>query len=45
MDNTIFYPICDIIPDNEGHGMIIGNNGSLTYSVRLSFPIHFTRMR
>lgn len=38
MDNAVFYPICDIIPDDEGHGMIIGNNGSLTYAVRLSFP-------
>ena len=26
MDNAFFYPICDIIPDNEGHGIIIGNN-------------------
>lgn len=25
MDNAVFYPICDIIPDDEGHGMIIGN--------------------
>lgn len=24
MDNAVFYPICDIIPDDEGHGMIIG---------------------
>lgn len=38
MDNAFFYPIYDIIPDNEGHGIIIGNNGSLTYAVRLSFP-------
>ena len=27
-----------MIADNEGRGMIIGNNGSLTYAVRLSFP-------
>lgn len=38
MDNAFFYPICDVIADNEGRGMIIGNNGSLTYAVRLSFP-------
>ena len=34
----IFYPIHDIIPDREGHGMVIGKNGSLTYVVRLSSP-------
>ena len=33
-----FYPIHDIIPDREGHGMVIGKNGSLTYVVRLSSP-------
>ena len=31
MDNDFFYPIHDIIPDREGHGMVIGKNGSLTY--------------
>lgn len=34
----IFYPIHDIIPDREGHGVVIGKNGSLTYVVRLSSP-------
>ena len=34
MDNDFFYPIHDIIPDREGHGMVIGKNGSLTYVVR-----------
>lgn len=38
MDNDFFYPIHDIIPDREGHGMVIGKNGSLTYVVRLSSP-------
>lgn len=37
MDNDFFYPIHDIIPDREGHGMVIGKNGSLRC-------IHFTRM-
>ena len=26
MDNDFFYPIHDIIPDREGHGMVIGKN-------------------
>lgn len=30
MDNAVFYPICDIIPDDEGHGMIIGNKSNLS---------------
>ena len=30
MDNAVFYPICDIIPDDEGHGMIIGNKFNLS---------------
>ena len=38
MDNDFFYPIHDIIPDREGHGVVIGKNGSLTYVVRLSSP-------
>ena len=42
MDNDFFYPIHDIIPDREGHGMVIGKNGSLTYVVRLSSPEVFT---
>ena len=29
MDNAVFYPICDIIPDDEGHG-INANATSLT---------------
>ena len=37
MDNDFFYPIHDIIPDREGHGMDIGKNGSLTDVVRLSW--------
>ena len=30
MDNAVFYPICDIIPDDEGHGMIIDNKFNLS---------------
>lgn len=38
MDNEFFYPIEDVISDNNGHGIIIGKNGTLTYVVRLSSP-------
>lgn len=38
MDNSMFYPIYDIITDTENHAMIVGKNGSLTYVVRLSEP-------
>jgi len=38
MDNTIFYPIDNLISDQSGHGLIIGKNGSLTYMVRLTSP-------
>ena len=38
MDNEFFYPIHDIISDKDGHGMVLGKNGSLTYVVRLSSP-------
>lgn len=38
MDNEFFYPIHDIISDKAGHGLVLGKNGSLTYTVRLSSP-------
>ena len=30
MDNDFFYPIHDIIPDREGHGMVIVNKSNLS---------------
>lgn len=38
MDNSTFYPIHDLIKDSSGRGLIIGNNGSLTYVVKLHCP-------
>lgn len=42
MNNSVFYPIYDILPDSEGHGLIIGNNGSLSYVIRLLEPEVFS---
>lgn len=38
MDNSMFYPIYDILSDDNNHGMIIGKNGTITYAVRLTEP-------
>lgn len=38
MDNSVFYPIEEVILDAQGKGLIIGKNGSLTYVVKLSSP-------
>lgn len=37
MDN-FFYPIHEVISDEDGRGIILGKNGSLTYVVKMSLP-------
>lgn len=38
MNNNLFFPIHEIIEDQDGHGLILGKNGTLTYVVRMIFP-------
>lgn len=36
--SSLFDPIDEIMPDDKGHGLIIGKTGSLTYIVEVSSP-------
>lgn len=38
MDNSLFYPVLDVLPEDETRGLLLGKNGNLTYVVRLLEP-------